>query len=119
MADKESGRIINIVYIGLIVLALFMHMSVSGVDLGKLVVGIFTSLDGILVFITSIFFWLIDFIFRVHTIFMFGTLLMLWFVLLPMLVRYRFIKVNVNFSVSLICTLYIFLLLRIYGVLPA
>ncbi|MCC5932815.1 MAG: hypothetical protein LAT75_01995 [Candidatus Cyclonatronum sp.] len=115
MSETSSKNIITIIYSLLLVLALFMHMSISGVEVGGLIIGIFTEPTGIITFISTIFSWLIKFIFRAHTIYMAGTTLILWFVVLPMLVRYRVIQVRVTFLLSLSVTLFLFLFLKMYG----
>lgn len=115
MSETSSRNIIIIIYSLLLVLALFMHMSISGVEVGGLIIGIFTEATGIITFISAVFSWLVRFIFRAHTIYMAGTTLILWFVVLPMLVRYRVIQVRVNFLLALTVTLYLFLFLKMYG----
>ncbi len=115
MSEKASRGIVNVIYAVLITLGLFMHMSISGMEVGSLIIGIFTELSGIVTFLSKVFSWLIAFIFRSHTIFMAGTILILWFVVLPMLVRYRIILIRPTLMLSIVVTLYLFLGLKMFG----
>lgn len=116
MSEDSPKKIITIVYSLLLVLALFMHMGIDPrVEVGGLIIGIFTEATGIITFLTTVTGWLIRFIFRSHTIYMAGTTLILWFVVLPMLVRYRILQVRVNFLLALTVTLFLFLFLKMYG----
>ncbi|AXJ01767.1 hypothetical protein CYPRO_2525 [Cyclonatronum proteinivorum] len=118
MSEESPKKIITIVYSLLLVLGLFMHMSISGVEVGGLIIGIFTEPTGILTFLGTVAGWLFSFIFKAHTIYMAGTALILWFVVLPMLVRYRILQVRVTFLLSLNVTLFLFLFLKMYGFVP-
>lgn len=102
----------------LIALGLFMHMSISGMEVGSLIIGIFTESGGIITFFSAIFSWLFNFFFNVQIIYMLGIALIMWFVVLPMLVRYKFIKVKVTGLLALTVTLYLFLPLKMYGFVP-
>lgn len=117
MSDS-SGAILKTVYIVLLVLVLIMHMNVSGVKIFTLFFGIFGSADGILVFLSEIWTWAWNFLYNVQFIYMLGTLLILWFVGLPMLTRYKFITVKSTPMLAVILTLYLFLGLRLFNILP-
>lgn len=118
MSEQSSRGIINLVYTLLIVLGFFMHMSISGMEVGSLIIGIFTESGGFVTFISAIFSWLFNFFVNVQIIYMLGTALIMWFVVLPLMVRYRYIQVRVNGLLALTVTLYLFLPLKMYGFVP-
>lgn len=116
--SKESYGILRTVYIVLLIIGIIMHMNISGIKVFSLIVGIFGSLDGIVIFFNEIFTWFRRFIFNVQFVYMIGTLLILWFVGLPMLTRYKFITVKSTPLLAVVMTLYLFLALRLFNVLP-
>lgn len=117
MSDPSQKSVLRTINILLLVLVLIMHMNVSGVKIIPLFLGVFTSIDGILVLLRETLNWAWKFIFNVQMIYMAGTFLILLFVGLPMLIRYGFLKVRSTPLMAVIFTLYIFLALRIFGVL--
>ncbi|MFW6347546.1 MAG: hypothetical protein ACOC2C_02910 [Cyclonatronaceae bacterium] len=115
MAEKNSKSSFRVIYNVLLVLAVLMHMSFSGLAVGNLLVGIFTAPDGIITFATEVFEWTLDFIFQQQMIYMFATTIILWFVGLPLLVRYRVVQVPSTLRLAIIITLYLFLSLKLLG----
>jgi len=115
---SSTQQILRTVYIVLLIMVVFMHMNVSGMKVFTLFFGIFTSADGILVFLSEILKWLWNFIYNPQFIFMTGTFIILWFIGLPMLTRYKFITIKSTPLLAVVLTLYIFLGLRLFDVLP-
>ncbi len=114
MSEETSRGIIQVVYAILITVGLFMHMSISGLEVGSLIIGIFTELTGIITFFSEILTWLWYFLWRAHTIYMALSVLILWFVVLPMLLRYRYIRIRPTLMLSIVVTLYLFLGLKVF-----
>lgn len=116
--SNENYGILKTVYIVLLAIGIVMHMNISGVKVFSLIIGVFGSLDGSVIFLNEIFTWVRRFIFNVQFVYMIGTLLILWFVGLPMLTRYKFITVKSTPLLAIVITLYLFLALRLFNVLP-
>jgi hypothetical protein len=115
MSQKNSKSAFRVIYTVLLVMAILMHMSFSGLAVGNLLVGIFSEPTGIITFATEVFHWTIDFIFQRQMIYMAATALILWFVGLPLLVRYRVVQVPATLMLAVIVTLYFFLSLKLLG----
>lgn len=114
----NTQQILKTVYIVLLVMVIFMHMNVSGIKVFTLFFGIFTSANGIVIFLSEILKWAWNFIYNPQFIYMTGTFIILWFVGLPMLTRYKFITTKSTPLLAVVLTLYIFLGLRLFNVLP-
>lgn len=115
MAEKNSKASFRVIYGVLLVMAVLMHMSFSGLAVGNLLVGIFSEPTGIINFLSAFFDWTIGFIFQEQMIYMAATTLILWFVGLPLLVRYRVVQVPSSLTLAIIVTLYLFLGLKLLG----
>lgn len=115
MAEKNSKSSFRVIYGVLLGMAILMHMSFSGLAVGNLLVGIFSAPTGILTFGSEVFYWTIDFIFQRQMIYMAATTLVLWFVGLPLMIRYRLVQVPASLLLAVIITLYFFLSLKLLG----
>jgi len=117
MSKDSNNSIFQTIMVILFTMVLLMHMNLSGVKIVSLFLGIFQSFDGIFVFFKEILLWAVDFIFRVELIYMVGTVLILWFVGLPMLIRYRILQIKATLSLSILVMLFLFLSFRLFGIL--
>lgn len=115
MAEKNSKSSFRVIYGILLVMAILMHMSFSGLAVGNLLLGVFSKPDGILNFASEVFSWTLDFVFQRQMIYMAATTLILWFVGLPLMVRYRVVQVPSTLPLAIIVTLYLFLSLKLLG----
>lgn len=115
MAQK-TDPITVVTYSLLIVVNILLHMVLSGVNVAGLVTQIFTEATGIFSSIGFVTTWLFNTLFSTTGIYLIGLVIAFEFVVLPLMVRYRYVTIKPNLLLSFIFAIYLMLLARIVGV---
>ena len=113
---KKTEPITVITYSLLIVTNILLHMVLSGVEVSRLITQIFTEVTGIFNSIAFVFSWLFNTLFSVTGIYLIGLVIAFEFLLLPLMVRYKYVTLRPNLLISFIFAIYLMLFARIVGV---
>lgn len=105
------------VFILLFVLNILLQMLLSGEPLGRMFLGVFTTLAGLFHFIAATVRWSVDYFISPIAFYLTGIVIAMEFLILPLLVRYRYITFRLNFFVSILAALYLWLGFRIMAVI--
>lgn len=116
LVAKKTEPITVVTYSLLIIVNVLLHMVLSGVDVASLITRIFTELTGIFTSISIIVTWLFTTLFSITGIYLIGLIIAIEFVLLPLLIRYKYVTVKASLLHSFIFAIYIMLFARIIGV---
>ncbi|MDI6401931.1 hypothetical protein QLX67_07990 [Balneolaceae bacterium ANBcel3] len=116
MAKKTKRSITITVFILLFILNVFLQMLLSGEPLATYIVGVFTSLTGIVTLISATANWFISYFFTSIIFYILGIVVALEFLILPLLVRYGYITIKPDIFMSVLGALYVWLFFRILGV---
>lgn len=111
---KKAKTSLNVtVFILLFLLNILLQMLLSGEPLGRYFVTIFTSFTGIFQFIGAVFYWFYSYFFTRVAFYLAGVVIAMEFLVLPLMVRYRYITFKPNLFVSILAAFYIWLAFRI------
>ncbi|MEX2632888.1 MAG: hypothetical protein WD267_02560 [Balneolales bacterium] len=113
---KKTEPITVITYSLLIVVNILLHMVLSGVAVSRLITQIFTEVTGIFSSIGFVVAWLFSTIFSVTGIYLIGLIIAFEFVILPLMVRYKYLTIQPSLLLSFIFAIYLMLFARIVGV---
>lgn len=92
-------------------------MLLSGEPLGRLFMEVFTTITGLYYFIVAIASWSFHYFFSPTAFYLIGIAVAMEFLILPLLVRYRYITFRLNLFVSILAALYLWLGFRIMAVI--
>ncbi|MEX0772437.1 MAG: hypothetical protein WEB89_04830 [Balneolales bacterium] len=113
---KKSNPITVVTYSLLIAVNILLHMVLSGVNVAGLITQIFTEPTGIFSSIAFIVTWLFTTLFSTTGIYLIGLIIAFEFVLLPLMIRYKYVTVKANLTLSFVFALYLMLFARILAV---
>ncbi len=113
MAKDTRASLTVTVFILLFVLNILLQMLLSGEPLGRLMAEVFTTPLGLVNLLSGIISWFISYFFTPLAFYIIGIIIAMEFLILPLMVRYRYITFKPNFFVSIIAAFYIWLVYRI------
>ncbi|TVQ73302.1 MAG: hypothetical protein EA363_03355 [Balneolaceae bacterium] len=117
MAKDTRTSLTVTVFILLFLLNVLLQMLLSGEPLGRLLAEVFTTAMGLFNLISAIVLWFINYFFSPLAFYLMGIVIALEFLVLPLMVRYRYISFKPNLFVSVLGAFYIWLVFRIMGVI--
>ncbi len=117
MAKDTRTSLTVTVFILLFLLNVLLQMLLSGEPLGRLLAEVFTTPMGLFNLISAIVLWFIDYFISPLAFYLLGIIIALEFLVLPLMVRYRYISFKPNLFVSVLGAFYIWLVFRIMGVI--
>ncbi|MGM0738556.1 MAG: hypothetical protein ACQETM_05245 [Bacteroidota bacterium] len=117
MANDTRTSLTVTVFILLFILNILLQMLLSGEPLGRLMAEVFTTPMGFFNLISAIVLWFFDYFFTPLAFYLLGIIIALEFLVLPLMVRYRYILFKPNLFVSVLGAFYIWLVFRIMGVI--
>jgi hypothetical protein len=117
MAKDTRTSLTVTVFILLFILNILLQMLLSGEPLGRLMAEVFTTPLGLINLISATVLWFINYFFTPLAFYLMGIVIALEFLVLPLMVRYRYISFKPNLFVSILGAFYIWLVFRIMGVI--
>ncbi len=117
MAKDTRTSLTVTVFILLFILNILLQMLLSGEPLGRLFSEVFTTAMGFFNLISAIVFWFFNYFFTSRLFYLLGFIIALEFLVLPLMVRYRYISFKPNLFVSVLGAFYIWLVFRIMAVI--
>lgn len=117
MTNKPRTSLTVTVFILLFILNVLLQMLLSGEPLGRLLTEVFTTPLGLFHLISATVLWFINYYLSPLAFYLLGIVIALEFLVLPLMVRYRYISFRPNLFVSVLGAFYIWLLFRIMGVI--
>ncbi len=115
MAKDTRTSLTVTVFILLFILNVLLQMLLSGEPLGRLLAEVFTTPLGLFNLISATVLWFINYFFTPLAFYLLGIIIALEFLVLPLMVRYRYISFKPNLFVSVLGAFYIWLVFRIMG----
>ena len=117
MAKQTRTSLTVTVFLLLFVLNIYLQMLLSNEPVGKLFAGLFTSPTGLITLGTYTVSWFFSYFFTSLAFYLLGLVIALEFLILPLMVRYRYIQFRPNLFVSVLAAFYIWLGFRIMAVI--
>ncbi len=117
MAKDTRTSLTVTVFILLFILNILLQMLLSGEPLGRLMAEVFTTPMGFFNLISATVLWFIGYFFSPLAFYLLGIVIALEFLVLPLMVRYRYVTFKPNLFVSVLGAFYIWLVFRIMGVI--
>ncbi|MBP3193101.1 hypothetical protein [Natronogracilivirga saccharolytica] len=117
MAKETRTSLTITVFILLFILNILLQMLLSNEPLGRLLVEVFTTPLGLFNLIAAMALWFFEYFFTPLAFYMLGIVIALEFLVLPLMVRYKYITFKPNIFVSVISAFYIWLAFRIMTVI--
>ncbi len=116
--EKDTRTSLTVtVFILLFILNILLQMLLSGEPLGRLFSEVFTTVMGFFNLISAIVVWFFNYFFTSRLFYLLGFIIALEFLVLPLMVRYRYISFKPNLFVSVLGAFYIWLVFRIMAVI--
>ncbi len=113
MAKKTKTSLTVTVFALLFVLNILLQMLLSGVPLDRLFIEVFTTWAGLINLISSMVLWFFSYFFTPMAFYMLGLIISMEFLVLPLMIRYRYLTFKPNLFVSVLAAFYVLLLFRI------
>jgi len=113
MANNTKTSLTITVFVLLFVLNIFLQMLLSGEPLAKLFVEVFTTWAGLINLVSATILWFISYFFTPMAFYMLGLIIAMEFLILPLMIRYRYLTFKPNIFVSILAAFYVLLTFRI------
>ncbi len=117
MAKEVRTSLTVTVFILLLLLNILLQMLLSGEPLGRMFLEVFTTPLGLFNLISAMVAWFYSYFISPLAFYIIGIAIAMEFLILPLMVRYKYVTFKPNLFVSVLAAFYVWLTFRIMGVI--